>query len=142
MSYYLTIIGSNNAPVYELDIGSYKQNSNGIFKFPDNINNLKQFIANSSLDILENIQFNSQQHYFNNIDSFYGYSTFIFLTQSNIKYIILTNSKNLDESIRQFFIELNELYLKKLLSPFYDYNSPINSKFFTTRVKNIAKKYL
>lgn len=142
MSYYFTIIGSTNEPLYELDIGTYKQNGDGSINFPLEIKELKQFIANASLDILENIQFKSNQIFFKNIDSFYGYSNFIFLTQGNIKFLILTNCKNLDESIRQFFIEINEIYVKKLLSPFYDINTPIKSKVFDAKIRLLAKKYL
>lgn len=142
MSYYFAILGSTNEPIYELDIGTYRQNGDGSTNFPEEINELKQFITNASLDILENVQFKSNQIFFKNIDSFYGYSIDIYLTQGNTKFIILTNCKNYDESIRQFFIEINEIYVKKILSPFYDINTPIRSKVFDAKVRQLAKKYL
>lgn len=142
MSYYFAILGSTNEPLYELDIGTYKQNGDGTTNFPEEINELKQFIANASLDVLENIQFRSNQIFFKNIDSYYGYSIYIYLTQGNTKLIILTNCKNHDESIRQFCIEIHEIYVKKILSPFYDTNTAIRSKVFDAKVRQFAKKYL
>lgn len=143
MSYYFTILGSNDAPLYELDIGSYKQSQGGgIVAFPVEIDQLKQFIVNASLDILQDTQFKTNQIFFKNLDSFYGYSILAFLTQGNAKFLILTNTKVNDESIRQFFIELNELFVKKILSPFYKINSPITDTQFDLRVRLLAKKYL
>jgi hypothetical protein len=142
MSYYFVILGSTNEPLYELDIGTYRQNGDGSVNFIKEIKELKQFIANASLDILENLQFKSNQIFFKNIDSFYGYSNYIFLTQGNTKFIILSNVKNFDESIRQFFIEVNEIYVKKILSPFYDINTPIRSKVYDAKIRGLAKKYL
>lgn len=142
MSYYFAILGSSNAPLYELDIGTYRQNGDGSIHLPVEINELKQFIANASLDILESLQFKSDRIFFKNIDSFYGYSILIYLTQGNTKFIILTNCKNLEENIRQFCIEMNEIYVKKILSPFYELNSPIRSKVFDLKVRQLAKKYL
>lgn len=143
MSYYFTILGSTDTPLYELDIGTYKQSQgDGSVSFPVEIDQLKQFIVNGSLDILQDVQFKSNQIFFKNLDSFYGYNILAFLTQGNAKFMILTNTKVNDESIRQFFIELNELFVKKILSPFYKVNSPITDIQFDQRVKLLAKKYL
>lgn len=142
MSYYFVVLGSTNEPLYELDIGTYKQNGDGSVNFPAEIRELKQFIANASLDVLENMQFKTNQIFFKNIDSFYGYANYIYLTQGNTKFILLTNCKNHDESIRQFCIEVNELYVKKLLSPFYDTNTAIRSRVFDAKIRQLAKKYL
>lgn len=145
MSYYFTILGSNNNPLYELDIGTYKHSQNGKTNFPPEINELKQLITNASLDVLESMQFNKNQIFYKNIDSFYGYSVSTFLTQGNTKLIMLSdNSDDVtgDDSIRQFCIEVHELYVKKVLSPFYDANTPIRSNVFDAKIRALAKKYL
>ncbi|ODV86370.1 hypothetical protein CANARDRAFT_231977 [[Candida] arabinofermentans NRRL YB-2248] len=142
MSYYFTIIGTNDTPIYELEIGTYKQSGDGKPNFPIEIKEIQQFIVNASLDILQDVQFKSNQIFTKNLDSFYGYQIYSFLTQGNCKFLISTNAKNHDESIRQFFIEINELYVKNLLSPFYNLNDPIRSTGFDSRVRMLAKKYL
>ncbi|KAG7881884.1 hypothetical protein KL905_000631 [Ogataea polymorpha] len=142
MSYYFAIIGTNDGPLYELEIGTYKQSGDGKPNFPVEIKELQQFIVNASLDILQDQQFKNNQIFFKNLDAFYGYQVYSYLTQGNIKFIISTNVKNQDESIRQFFIEVNELYVKNLLSPFYNVNDPIRSAGFDSRVCLLAKKYL
>ncbi|GME85139.1 unnamed protein product [Ambrosiozyma monospora] len=142
MSYYFAIIGTNDSPVYELEIGTYKQSGDGKPNLPADIKELEQFILNSSLDTLESLQFKSNQIYTKNLDSFYGFTIFSYLTQGNAKFMILTDLAKNDESIRQFLIEINELYVKNLLNPFYNLNDPIKGANFDSRVRVLAKKYL
>ncbi|QPG75080.1 hypothetical protein FOA43_002420 [Brettanomyces nanus] len=142
MSYYFSIIGNNDAPLYELEIGTYHQSGDGTPHLPKEIHQLEQFIVNSSLDILQDIQFKNNAIFTKNLDNFYGYQIFSYLTQGNAKFIILTDLKSHDESLRQFLIEINELYVKTLLNPFYTVNNPITSSGFDTRVRLLARKYL
>ncbi|VEU24120.1 DEKNAAC105358 [Brettanomyces naardenensis] len=142
MSYYFAIVGTNDAPIYELEIGTYHQSGDGTPHLPKEIHELEQFIVNGSLDILQDAQFKSSSIFFKNIDSFYGYQVSAYLTQGNGKLLVLTDLKNHDESLRQFLIEINELYVKNLLNPFYKINDPIRSPSFDSRVRTLAKRYL
>ncbi len=142
MSYYFAIIGTNDAPVYELEIGTYRQSGNGVPHLPNELQELEQFVLNSSLDILQNIQFKDTGLFSKNLDSFYGYKILSYLTQGNGKFLIMTDLKNHDESIRQFFIEIHELYVRNMLNPFYEVNQPIRSADFDMRVRALAKRYL
>ncbi|SGY21420.1 BQ5605_C016g08235 [Microbotryum silenes-dioicae] len=69
-------------------------------------------------------------------------STESFLTVPiGVKLILLHEVKN-DDGIRLFFQETWENYVKTLLNPFHELNSPINSPVFDARVKASAKKHL
>lgn len=142
MSYYFTIIGTDDTPVYELEIGTYHQSGNGTPHLPKELREMEQFIVNSSLDILQDKQFKNNKIFTKDLDSLYGYQICSYLTQGNGKFMILTDLKNREESIRQFFIEIHELYVKNLLNPFYQINAPITSELFDSRVRTLAKRYL
>lgn len=46
------------------------------------------------------------------------------------------------DNIKLFFQELHELYIKTLMSPFYQPNQPIRSQAFDLKVRSIARRYL
>jgi len=64
-----------------------------------------------------------------------------FLTASNVKLMLLHTGKN-EESVRNFFQDVYELYVKFSMNPFYQYDTPISSAAFDTRVRAIARLYL
>ncbi|AWU74101.1 uncharacterized protein C5L36_0A07040 [Pichia kudriavzevii] len=125
MSYYFAIVDAASHPVYELS----SQDSSFAMA------------AMASLDILESVQFKENKSFFPNIDTYNSNSIHIYLTLANTKFILISDSIPTD-NIRLFCMEINELYIKKSLSPFHEYNTPIRSKAFHQRVKHIASKYL
>ena len=63
------------------------------------------------------------------------------MTAGNIKFMLLHAGKS-DDSIRNFFSEVYELYVKLSMNPFYKYDTPITSKEFDKRVRATARRYL
>jgi hypothetical protein len=57
-------------------------------------------------------------------------------------YFLLLHEGRSDESIKNFFAEAHELYVKNLLNPFYQFDSPIVSSAFDTHIKALARRYL
>lgn len=102
---------------------------------------LNPFIVHAAIDIVEDVQWRSNSLYLKAVDEFYGYYISAFVTPGNIKFLLLHETKN-DESIRQFFNEVNDLYVKTALNPFYSVNDPITSAVFDLKVKQLGKKYL
>ncbi|ODV77617.1 transport protein particle 20 kDa subunit [Suhomyces tanzawaensis NRRL Y-17324] len=155
-SYYFSIIGTRDNPVYEFEFSSFKNSLAmststsvpGKSQFSASIKEMLPFISNSSLDIIEDAQWTTNLFYLGKIDSFYGLLVNAFITQGNIKFVLCydvsngTTQKYDDSSIKQFFIEANDLYVKCLLNPFYSVNDAIVSPDFDLRLKLIAKKYL
>jgi len=157
-SYYFSIIGTTDSPLYELEFSSFKASSfsgssNGTWlpgrsQFAPNIREMLPFISNSSLDLIEELQWSTNLFSLGKIDSFYGLSVSAYLSQGNIKFILCydtgngTALKSDDNAIKQFFIESHDLYTKCLLNPFYKVNDPIVSPDFDLKIKLLAKKYL
>ncbi|CUM67852.1 uncharacterized protein PRCAT00005561001 [Priceomyces carsonii] len=160
-SYYFTIIGTRDNPLYELEFSTFKGNGTaqqlqyipGKTQFSPSIREILPFISNSSLDLIEDAQWSTNQFYLGKVESFYGLLVNAFITQGNIKFILCydlngpgTNGTGLqkhdENSIKQFFIETNELYVKCLMNPFYSVNDAICSPDFDLRIKLLARKYL
>lgn len=156
-SYYFTIIGTRDNPVYELEFSTFKsvgsgQTAPGVSQFAANVKEILPFISHSSLDLIEDSQWSLNQFYLGKIDLFYGLLVNAFITQGNIKFVLCfdtnsmsgpsTTNKNDDNSIKQFFSEAYDLYTKCLLNPFYSVNDAITSPDFDMRVKSLARKYL
>lgn len=160
-SYYFTIIGTRDNPLYELEFSSFKSPSllvPGQANFPPSVKELLPFISNSSLDLIEDAQWLSNSFNLGKVDFFYGLLVNGFVTQGNVKFVLCYDSaaasggalesmmsstgKHDENTIRQFFSETYDLYVKALLNPFYTVNDPLVSPDFDCRVKSLARKYL
>lgn len=165
-SYYFTVIGTRDNPLYELEFSSFKTSSSssgypGQSNFSSRIKELLPFITNASLDLIEDAQWSTNAFNLGKVDSFYGIRVNGFVTQGNIKFVLcydsntsgsssldsmmssnLTSSKHDENVIKQFFAEAYDLYVQTLLNPFYLVNDPIVSPDFDCRLKLLARKYL
>lgn len=102
---------------------------------------LNPFVVHSALDIVEDVQWSKNSMYLKVIDNFSGFYVSAYVTPSNVKFLLLHELTS-EETIRQFFFELNDLYVKTLLNPFYSVNDVIKNSVFDLKVKYLAKKYL
>lgn len=63
MSYYFTIIGTRDNPLFEHEFGTSKAGGDGIARFRDEARHMNQFIVHSSLDIVEEVQWGNNGLY-------------------------------------------------------------------------------
>lgn len=126
----LFLIVSGTEPVYQMDSGSSRA---------DDVQHLNEFVAHSSLDLVEHVTWTTSTTSLRAIDRFQDKFVSAFVTPGNIKLLLVHDGRN-EDSIRQFFLDIHELYVKYLLSPFSDYNAPILSLAFDKRVRAIAKR--
>ncbi|KAI5955710.1 TRS20 [Candida jiufengensis] len=111
--------------------------------FPTSTREILPFIANASLDLIEDQMWSTQLLNLGKIDQFYSIFINAYLTQGNIKFILCHNNTTKDEnSIKSFFQDINELYVKVLMNPFYNLNDSILVPDFDNKIKLLAKKYL
>jgi hypothetical protein len=61
MSYYFAIIGTQDNPLFEYEFGTSKQGGDGQPRFSEQARHLNQFVLHSSLDIVEEVQWNNGQ---------------------------------------------------------------------------------
>ncbi|GMM51805.1 TRAPP subunit [Starmerella bacillaris] len=137
---YFAIVGNDDKSLYECDIGTLKP-SEDASKLPAPIKDLNLYITHAALDVVDEAQWETQSLYLKSVDKFYGYIISAFVTPGNVRFLLLHDSRN-DESIKQFFLDLWDIYTKTILSPFYKEGDPLGNPHFNARVKQIIRKNL
>ena len=111
MSFYFTIIGTKDNPLFVHEFGTSKQGGDGVARFREEARHMNPFIVHSSLDILEEIQWGSgamcvirpcnppqiplkanapPPRYLRTIDRHQSSHISAFLTGDNIKFLLLS----------------------------------------------------
>jgi hypothetical protein len=135
MSTLFVIVGKNDKPLYSFEYSDAKK-----FLAKDETY-LNHFIVHSSLDIVEETVWKNNAMYLKTIDRYGALNISSYVSPSHVKFMLLHNLKN-EDSIKNFFVDVHEFYLKILMNPFYEVNTPITSKVFDDRVKQLALKKL
>jgi len=63
MSYYFSIVGTRDNPLFELEFGTSKQGGDGVARFSAEARRMNPFIIHSSLDIVDEVQWLGTQMY-------------------------------------------------------------------------------
>ena len=63
MSYYFTIVGTRDNPLFELEFGTSKLGGDGTARFRDEAKYMNQFIIHAALDMVEEIQWANKDLY-------------------------------------------------------------------------------
>ncbi|EFC48616.1 sedlin-domain-containing protein [Naegleria gruberi] len=131
---YFTIV-AKDCPIYELEISTSKKTDQS---------QLKQFVLHASLDAVEELQWTTNALFLKSVDRFNEFNIYGFVTGGNIRFLLLfeNDKKNDDQTIKSFFSDVFELYIKIQMNPFYELYTPITSHDFDTRVKQLANKYI
>ena len=124
--------GDVDAPIYEAEfINTQRREDNS---------HLNQFIIHAALDMVEDSVWGTQSMFFKSVDKFNDYLISAFVTAGGIKFMLLHDVRN-EDGIRSFFHDVHELYVKVLMNPFYQPNSPVTSPLFDSRVKTLGRRY-
>jgi trafficking protein particle complex subunit 2 len=90
MSFYFSIIGTKDNPLFEHEFGTSKQGGDGQSRFRDDARRMNPFIVHSALDILDDVQWASGAMYLKTIDRFANAHVSAFLTAANTKFMLLS----------------------------------------------------
>lgn len=63
MSYYFTIIGTKDNPLFEHEFGTSKPGGDGTAKFREEAAHMNQFIVHAALDMVEEAQWGTKDLY-------------------------------------------------------------------------------
>eukprot|EP00512_Aurantiochytrium_limacinum_P001647 CAMPEP_0171492726 /NCGR_PEP_ID=MMETSP0958-20121227/4572_1 /TAXON_ID=87120 /ORGANISM="Aurantiochytrium limacinum, Strain ATCCMYA-1381" /LENGTH=140 /DNA_ID=CAMNT_0012026281 /DNA_START=103 /DNA_END=522 /DNA_ORIENTATION=- len=108
-----------------------------------------QFVMHSALDMVEERMWQTNGMYLRVVDEFNELQVHAWVAANGGKLLFLHQSiaedsgrrSRLEEHVRSFFEEVNDLYTKIVLNPFYEQDQPIDSKVFDSRVRTIATKW-
>ena len=147
------IVGKDDRPLYEAE---WQVHSNVLSAVPsssgvappglggqlsgrDSSQHLNQFILHSSLDIVDELLWKSTSTQLKVIESHKDHMVSAYITPGGVRFLMLHESRN-EDSLKQFFVDVHELYIKMLMNPFYDLNSPITSHTFDARVRALGQR--
>ena len=75
---------------------------------------------------------------FKNIDVYGSHHLSAFVTPGNVKFILMSQSKTVDT--KSFFDAVYEDYIKIILNPFYELQTPIQHDQLTAHIKQLLKQ--
>ena len=64
-----------------------------------------------------------------------------YVTPGGTSFLLLNNGKP-EDPVRNFFVDVHEVYAKYILNPFVSFYEPIISPQFDSLVRSSAKRYL
>lgn len=129
----LLIVGSKE-PLYEAEFSGGGQKA-------DDTAHLNQFILHSAMDMVDEAAEATTNTYLKIVDRFNEQNVFAFVTAGGVRFLLLYEGRN-EDTVKNFFQEVYELYVKLLLNPFYQFDTPILSPSFDQRIHALARRYL
>jgi len=131
--FVLVIVGKGDIPLYEADLSPPGKR--------EDPPHLDQFIIHTAMDVVDELVWQTNAMYLKAVDKFTEFQVSTYVTAGHIRFMLLHKQRN-EDRIRNFFVELHEVYLKTLLNPFYEANGLITFSSFDYSVRSAAKKHL
>jgi len=133
----LFVIVGKNEPLYEAEFLK-----RGTSASSDAVTRQNYFVLHSSLDLVEHHAWTTNQMFLKMVDKVNHQQVSCFCTAGNIKFLLLHGGGKSEDSIKNFFQEVYELYVKLSMNPFYAFDTAITSPSFDSRVRAVARRYL
>ncbi|KAK6429264.1 TRAPP subunit [Oleoguttula sp. CCFEE 5521] len=93
MSYYFTIIGTKDNPLFESTFGTSKPGAgDGTARFREEAVQMNQFIVHAALDLVEEVQWTTKDLYLKKVDTFQNNHIHAYITGGNVKFMLLMNA--------------------------------------------------
>jgi hypothetical protein len=135
MPLYFCLISTVDSPLFELNFPSSSSVAAPRLDF-------LEFLVHSSLDQLDQKVSSTSSFYLKTIDKFHDNFVSAFVSLGLTRFLLVHESRVEENNIKLFFQEVHENYVKIIMNPFYEKNSPIKDTAFEEKVKSIGEKYL
>lgn len=133
----LFLIVGRNEPLYSAEIGK----PSGTPATAQTITRQNYIVMHSALDLVEKSAWVNGNMYLKVVDQVNHQKVSVFLTSCHVKFLLLHTGKS-EDTVRNFFNDIYEVYTKLSMNTFYKFDTPITSKQFDSRVKAAGRRYL
>ncbi|KAJ9507678.1 hypothetical protein QJQ45_021345 [Haematococcus lacustris] len=82
----------------------------------------------------------TKEPYLKTVDRFNNLLVTAFVTPGNARFLLLHDGRN-EESMRNFFLEAYELYIKVILNPLQQPTMRISNREFDRKIRLLAKRF-
>lgn len=130
-SYYFALVGCGDRPLLELEFNHKKEKDQ---------RHLCQLIAHASLDLVEARARSTSNCFLKSVDRFNEWHISSFVTPGGAKFLMVHDLVN-DDGIRNFFVDVYEMWIRLRLNPFYQPDTEITNRQFIGRVKHYGQRY-
>jgi hypothetical protein len=127
--YFMIIRGD---PIYEAELP--KENVPG-----EELAYLHQFILHSSLDLVKSAAENNSATYLKVVDRFNNAQVSAYITPGGTLFLLLHHGRS-EDVVRNFFLEIHDLYTKHALNPLVRLDAPIVSPRFDALVQAAGRR--
>jgi hypothetical protein len=127
-----TIVSNADVPLYEANLGQTPKREDAA--------HLQEFVAHAALDVVDERRWETPQTNLKLVDRFNDLLVYAHVTAGGTRFVLLHDARN-EESVRAFFADVHELYVKAALNPFHDADAPIECAAFDDRVRALGRKY-
>jgi hypothetical protein len=134
------IVGTSE-PLYTAEFLRVPTSSSSSGSATDTTTQYYNFLLHSSLDTLVPLASSTSNTFLRTVARLPPLHVSAFITPSNVKFLLLHPGRS-DETLKAFFNEIYEIYVKYLMNPFVVHDAVIESKAFDDRVRSVGRKYL
>lgn len=130
------IVGLDDHPIFEADLAVRGESGSR----DDRAQYLHQFVLHAALDAVEEQQWQGPNMNLGVVDKFNNLQVSAFVTAAQIKFLLLHDGKS-EDTVKLFFRDVYEVYLRVVMNPFFTPRSQIKSAAFNQKVRSLARSY-
>jgi len=128
------IVGHDDHPLYEIDLAPRPdgRETQGVY--------LHQFVLHASLDAVNEQLWTTTNMHLGPVDKFNNLIVTAYTTAAHIKFLLLHDGRS-DDTIRLFFKDVYDIYVRVVMNPFFTTIGRISSPAFGQKVRILAKTH-
>lgn len=134
-NFYFAIVHHNDFLLFDAHFSSYQQVAEQDLAF------LKQFVAHAALDLIDQLQWHTQNLFLKCVDKYNDWFVSAFVAPSLVRLVLVHDHRH-ELGIRNFFNDVFEMYINLSMNPFYEDGAKIQSEDFGRRVEISFKRFL
>lgn len=129
------VVGSEDVPLYQAELAPRRE------ELPPKDVYRHHFVLHAALDSVDDAMWSTKELHLKTVDRFSNQYVSAFVTPSNVRLLLLHDGRG-DDSVKGFFAEVYDVYVRLGMNPFHTPSTKIESVEFDRKVAAAARRYL